>query len=137
VTAGGPAERSPIVVVAAVIERDDSFLLTRRQKGVHLEGLWEFPGGKVDGDETHHDAIRREIREELNANVEPGSLVLHTNHDYPDRSIALYFYRCRLDTAPRPQLGQEMRWVPRQELASLGFPAADEELIRILEARRS
>ena len=54
---------SPVVVVAAVIERDDCFLLTRRQRGVHLEGLWEFPGGKIDEGESHAAALRRELRE--------------------------------------------------------------------------
>ena len=121
-----------VVVVAAVIEHDGRFLVTRRQPGVHLEGFWEFPGGKIDPDETHADALRREIREELDAGVEPGELVLATTHAYPEKTVTLYFYRCRLTDAPRPLLGQEMRWVDREELRALGFPAADEELIRIL-----
>jgi 8-oxo-dGTP diphosphatase len=121
-----------IVVVAAVIEQDDRFLLTRRQPGVHLAGMWEFPGGKIDPDEAHADALRREIREELDAGVDVGELVFHTEHAYDDRTIALYFYRCRLIGTPRPLLGQEMRWVPRGELARLGFPPADKELIEML-----
>jgi mutator protein MutT len=121
-----------IVVVAAVIEQDGRFLLTRRQPGVHLAGMWEFPGGKIDPDEAHTDALTREIREELDADVEVGELVLHTAHAYHDRTIALYFYRCRLSGSPRPLLGQEMRWVPRGELATLGFPPADKELIELL-----
>ena len=119
-----------IVVVAAVIEVDGQFLVTRRQKGVHLEGLWEFPGGKVDGNETHAEALSREIREELGASAIPGELVLHTSHDYPDRAVELHFYRCRIEGTPSPQLGQRMEWVPRADLAALGFPPADEELIR-------
>jgi 8-oxo-dGTP diphosphatase len=121
-----------MVVVAAIIEQDDAFLLTRRQKGVHLEGLWEFPGGKVDPGETHVDALARELREELDVGATVHGLRFHTTHHYGDRAVALYFYQCQLLGTPRPLLGQEMRWVPRRELATLGFPPADTELIRVL-----
>ena len=120
------------IVVAAVIEEHDRFFLTRRQAGVHLAGMWEFPGGKIDPGETHHDALRREIREELDVDVVVGDLVLHTEHAYADRTVALSFYRCTLTGTPTPQLGQEMRWVARGELASLGLPPADKELIELL-----
>ncbi len=119
-------------VVAAVIERDDRFFLTRRHAGTHLEGLWEFPGGKVDAGETHQQALRREIREELGATIEVHDLVFEITHEYPDRTIVLFFYRCTLTGEPQPLLGQEMRWVRRQELPSLGFPPADGELITLL-----
>lgn len=121
-----------VVVVAAVIEHDKRFLVTRRQAGVHLAGMWEFPGGKIDPDETHADALRREIREELDTDVDVGELVLATTHAYTDKTVTLYFYRCRLVADPRPMLGQDIRWVEREELRTLGFPPADEELIRIL-----
>lgn len=123
-----------IVVVAAVIEQDDRFFLTRRQADVHLEGMWEFPGGKVDAGESHVQALHREIREELDADVDVHDLVFETRHEYPDRTISLFFYRCGLRGEPRPRLGQELRWVPRRELASLGFPPADAELITLLTA---
>lgn len=123
-----------IIVVAAIIERDGAFLVTRRQAGVHLEGLWEFPGGKVDPDETHASALRREIREELDADIEVLDLMFTTSHAYPGRTVVLYFYRCTLRGAPRPLLGQEMQWVQRRDLVTLGFPPADEELIRRLTA---
>lgn len=122
-----------IVVVAAVIEQDGRFLVTRRQADVHLAGLWEFPGGKIDPDETHAAALGREIREELDTGVEINELVLATTHTYPEQTVTLYFYRCRLIGDPRPMLGQEMRWVSREELPTLLFPEADAELIRILQ----
>lgn len=121
-----------VVVVAAVVERRGSFLLTRRREGTHLAGLWEFPGGKIAGEETHVEALCREMREELDAIVDVGGLVHHTTHDYGDRVVALYFYQCTLVSEPRPLLGQQMRWVPRAELPSLGFPPADQQLIRKL-----
>lgn len=123
-----------IIVVAAVIQRDDSFLVTRRQQGVHLEGFWEFPGGKVADGESHETALRREIQEELDATVVVGKLLLETFHQYPERLVQLFFYRCDLHGVPRPMIGQEMAWVARRELASLNFPPADDELIRKLSA---
>ena len=121
-----------IVVVAAVIEDEGAFLVTRRQTGVHLAGLWEFPGGKIDEGETHHAALAREIREELDAEIDVGELVFQVTHAYDDRTVALYFYRCTLIGQARPLLGQEMQWVPRADLSALGFPPADEELIKLL-----
>ena len=116
-----------IIVVAAVIEEGGAFLVTCRQQGVHLAGLWEFP--QAGEGETHVAALVREIREELDADVDVGDLVFEVSHAYDDRTVALYFYRCTLRGTPRPLLGQEMRWVPRADLATLGFPPADEELI--------
>ena len=118
-----------IHVVAAVVERQDCFLVTRRPAGVHLEGLWEFPGGKIEAPESHADALSREMREELGTAVTVHELLFEVAHDYGDRTIALYFYRCTLLGTPRPLLGQEMRWVARDELKSLKFPPADDELI--------
>jgi len=121
-------------VVAAVIEHDDRFLLTRRQDGVHLAGHWEFPGGKVGSNESHAAALRREIFEELDTDVVVHELVLETTHAYPEREVTLFFYRCDLLGVPRPMLGQQMEWIPRGELSSLRFPPADDELIRTLMA---
>jgi 8-oxo-dGTP diphosphatase len=118
-----------ITVVAAVIERNERFLVTRRPTGVHLAGLWEFPGGKIDPDESHHAALKRELREELDADIEVGELTFATTHPYLDRNVALYFYRCTLLGSARPLLGQEMRWVARPELPLLDFPPADAQLI--------
>jgi 8-oxo-dGTP diphosphatase len=126
-----------IVVVAAVIERDGRFLVTRRPAGVHLAGMWEFPGGKIDPHETHIDALHREFREELDADIAVEDLVLATTHAYPDTTVTLYFYGARLLSDARPMLGQEMRWVDRHELRMLGFPPADEELIRVLVATKT
>ena len=121
-----------IVVVAAVIEANHRFLVTRRPPGVHLAGLWEFPGGKIAPDEPHAAALRRELKEELDVDVDVGERVYRTVHAYDDRTVELHFYRCTLKGEPRPLLGQKMRWVARAELPTLGFPPADSELIELL-----
>ena len=121
-----------IVVAAAVVERGGSFLVTRRPGGVHLEGYWEFPGGKCEPGESLAACLQRELREELDVGARVGDEVFTTTHTYPERRVELHFIRCELLGEPRPQLGQQMRWVPRAELASLEFPPADAELIRIL-----
>ena len=126
---------TPIEVVAAVIEREGAFLLTLRPDGTHLAGHWEFPGGKVHEDETHVEALRREILEELDAVVDVGALVHTVTHAYPEKTVALYFYRCVLSGGLKPMLGQQMRWVARDELASLPFPDADRDLIAQLTGR--
>ena len=123
-----------ITVVAAVLERNGHFLVTRRQAGVHLAGMWEFPGGKVDPGETHVIALKRELQEELGADVDVGELLFETAHDYGSVAVRLFFYACGLAGTPRPLVGQEMRWVARGDLPSLGFPAADAELIKLLTA---
>ena len=121
-----------IIVTAAVIERDGCFLVTRRQKGVHLEGYWEFPGGKYDAGESLAACLARELREELDVDARVGVEVFTTTHIYPERRVELHFLQCELEGEPRPLIGQEMRWVPRAELGSFEFPPADAKLIEIL-----
>ncbi len=123
-----------LVVTAAVIERDGAYLVTRRPGGVHLEGYWEFPGGKCHGDETLPECLRRELLEELGVDARIGREILAVTHDYPERSVELHFLSCELLGTPAPLLGQEMRWVRREDLASLQFPPADDELIAFLSA---
>jgi 8-oxo-dGTP diphosphatase len=127
-----PADATRVLVVAAIVEQEETFLVTRRQAGVHLEGMWEFPGGKIHDSETHAAALRREMREELDVDVDVHDLIFETTHAYPERRVTLFFYRCALRGTPRPLLGQEMQWVPRTQLPTLRFPPADEELIRRL-----
>jgi len=127
------AERR-LVVSAAVVERGGSYLVTRRLRGTHLEGFWEFPGGKCEPHETPAACLTREIREELGCDTIVGEKLLTVSHDYDDRTIELHFFRCTLEGDPRPVLGQEMQWVPRREMRGLPFPPADHELIAMLSA---
>ena len=119
-------------MLAAIVERDGRFLLTRRLKGTHLADLWEFPGGKCEPGETHEACLKRELLEELGVASEIGDEILVTEHAYPERTVRLHFRRCQLHGDPRPLLGQAMRWATRDELQTIDFPAADRELIDLL-----
>ncbi len=126
------APRQRVVVAAAVIERGGAFLVTRRLEGAHLEGRWEFPGGKCDPGESLTACLKREILEELGAGLRIGPEIFVVEHDYPERVVELHFFACELTGVPAPVLGQAMRWVRREELRSLDFPPADAELVERL-----
>jgi mutator protein MutT len=118
-----------IIVLAAVVERDGRFLVTRRLADTHLSGCWEFPGGKCEPGEPHEACLRREMREELGVETTVGDEILVTEHAYPERTVRLHFRACAIDGEPQPLLGQQMRWVTREELHTLQFPPADEDLV--------
>ncbi len=123
-----------VVVTAAVIERDGCFLVTKRQAGVHLAGVWEFPGGKCHPGESLAECMARELQEELGLAALVGREIFTTTHAYPERVVELHFLECEIRGEPVPQEGQAMRWVPRAELSILEFPPADAELIQKLSA---
>jgi mutator protein MutT len=121
-----------IVVTAAVIEHNDRFLVTRRLRGTHLEGYWEFPGGKCDAGETLEACLRRELLEELGTDAQIGPEIYSVTHSYTERIVELHFFHCELTGDPQPLLGQAMQWVQRGDLHALAFPPADAELIEML-----
>ena len=121
-----------IVVLAAVVEANGAFLLTRRLEGTHLAGTWEFPVGKCEPDESHEACLSRELIEELGVDAEIGDEIFAITHAYPERTVELHFRKCTLEGAPVPQIGQDMQWVRREDLGALEFPEADRELIEIL-----
>ena len=122
----------PVVVVAAVIERDGTFLLTRRLAGTHLAGRWEFPGGKCEPGESHDACLMRELQEELGVGSIVGEELIAIEHAYPERIVRLHFRRCEISGEPYGQLGQELRWVDRRDLRALPLPEADEALVNLL-----
>jgi 8-oxo-dGTP diphosphatase len=126
---------STVVVAAAIIERDGCWLMARRLKGTHLEGLWEFPGGKVDAGETLEACLVRELHEELGVASRIAGLRWSTAHDYPGKRVELHFLDCAIDGEPQPLLGQELRWVSAAELVSLPVPEADAGLVALLTRR--
>ena len=121
-----------LVVTAAIVERDGTFLVTRRPRGTHLEGLWEFPGGKCEPGESHPDCLRREIQEELGIDAAVNAEIFTVSHSYDDRIVELHFFACEIADEPKPLIGQEIRWVAGDGLFELDFPPADAELIELL-----
>lgn len=121
-----------VEVVAAVIERHGKILITRRPQSAHLAGLWEFPGGKPERGESLEAALRREIREELDAEIAVGERIETIEWQYPDKRVRLVFFRCGIHGEPRPLEGQEMAWVTPADLARYEFPPADASLIERL-----
>jgi 8-oxo-dGTP diphosphatase len=129
-------DESPVVIVtAAIVERAGRFLLTRRLKGTHLAGTWEFPGGKCEPGETLESCLARELAEELAVTAVVGGPVLVTRHAYPERTVELHFFEVTVLGDPAPQLGQEMCWATREDLRSLSFPDADRAVIDLLQRR--
>lgn len=123
-----------IIVTAAVVERDGHVLVTRRLEGTHLEGYWEFPGGKCEAAETLDSCLRRELREELAVDAVIGEQLLATTHTYPERTVTIHFFAVTLFGEPAPQIGQEMQWIRRSQLRTLKLPPADDELVALLQA---
>ena len=122
-------------IVAAIIRRDGKILITKRPDNVHLAGLWEFPGGKVESGESLPAALEREIREELGVEITVDREYFSVEHEYPDKSVHLHFFDCTiLRGEPQPLEVADLRWVKTAELVDFEFPPADAELIRKLRS---
>lgn len=126
---------TPLAIVAAIIRRDDKILITKRPDHVHLAGLWEFPGGKLEAGESLEAALQREIREELGVDISVESEFVSVEHEYTDKSVHLHFFNCTI-LRGEPQLLDvaDIRWVKTAELVDFEFPPADVELIRLLRS---
>jgi mutator protein MutT len=126
--------RKPLVhVTAGIILDQGRVLIAKRQKGSHLEGLWEFPGGKQERGETLKECLEREFREELGIQVRADHQVLTVDHDYGDRLIFLHIFRCTLIAGdPKTLQCQECRWVDPVDFSKFTFAPPDTEAIRLL-----
>jgi 8-oxo-dGTP diphosphatase len=124
-----------VVEVAAGLVQDAAgrYLITRRRAGSHLAGLWEFPGGKREPGESLEAALERELTEELSARFVVGEKVDAVRWEYPERTVVIHFYRCRLESGTiEPREQQIMAWVEPERLVELDFPPADRALIERL-----
>lgn len=125
----------PVLVAAAVIIDAGRVLLTQRMPGAHLEGTWEFPGGKVEPGESPEQALSREMREEIGVGVEVDDIVDVTFWRYERKDVLLLFYRARIVDGAVQDLGVAAhRWAARADLAALSFPPAD---VKVLQKVRS
>jgi 8-oxo-dGTP diphosphatase len=131
-----PKTGKTIEVSAGLVFRGGKLLITQRQADSHLGGLWEFPGGKREKDETFKQCLIRELREELGIEVEVGKVLESLTHAYPEKTVVLKFFRCRWkQNEPRAIGCLDLKWVAARELDDYKFPAADARLLEML--RRS
>lgn len=120
-------KKAAIRVVAAVVEQEGRYLITRRRPSASLPLLWEFPGGKVELDETDEDALKREVRHRLGVEVEVLELMNFVSHAYEKYSVKLFLYSCRLtEGEPQALNVHEFRWATSAEFDSVSFTPADE-----------
>jgi len=119
-----------IDVAAGLIFRDGKLLITQRHADAHLGGLWEFPGGKREPGETFEQCLARELREELGVEAYVGELFETVTHAYPENTVHLRFFRCRITGGePKPIGCPAIKWVTKTELVQNVFPAADARLL--------
>ncbi len=126
-----------IVLVAAValIDRDGRILLAQRPEGKSMAGLWEFPGGKVEPDETPEHALIRELEEELGINTWESCLAPLTfaSHSYEEFHLLMPLFACRKwEGIPHGHEGQTLKWVSAKDLRDYPMPPADIPLIPVL-----
>jgi mutator protein MutT len=122
-----------IDVSAGLVFRNGKLLITQRHAGAHLGGLWEFPGGKLECDETFESCLARELREELGIEVAVRELIETIEHDYPEKRVRLKFFRCEwLAHEPQAIGCPAFAWITREDLSHYEFPAADARLLERL-----
>ena len=127
--------KTVLVSAVALIDREGRVLLAQRPKGKPMEGLWEFPGGKVEKHETPEVALLRELEEELGINTWESCLAPLTfaSHTYETFHLVMPLFVCRKwKGIPHPRENQQLKWVTKQELRSYPMPAADIPLVPIL-----
>jgi|ERR1700733_5867443 8-oxo-dGTP diphosphatase len=116
-----------IRVVAAVIESDAKYLITRRRASAVLPLMWEFPGGRVETGETDVQAVKREVLHRLGVEIECGKLISFVSHPYEHYVVDLFLYECRLVGQDlRPLAVSEFRWVASSDFDQYPFTPADE-----------
>jgi len=129
-----PSFRPSIEVSAALIFRQGQLLITQRHAKAHLGGCWEFPGGKREPGETFQQCLVREIREELGVDIAVGELFAEISHAYPEKSVYLQFFICRLLAGePQPLDCAAVKWIDQTGLEAHEFPAADFQLVAKLK----
>lgn len=120
-----------IEVVAAIIQKDDQFLATQRGYG-QFKGLWEFPGGKIDIGETKEDALKREIKEELNCKIDIKRFILTIDYDYPNFHLTMHCFLCELLSDFTLLEHEDYQWLNKDNLMDVKWLDADIEIVDYL-----
>ena len=124
-----------IHVAVGVIKRDDKIFVAKRHNAQHQGGKWEFPGGKIEQDETVTQALIRELKEEVGINVQSSQPFLEIKHDYPDKSVHLDIHLVEdFSGEPAHLEGQTTLWLSINELNGYDFPQANQVIIEKLMA---
>lgn len=122
-----------IEVVAAIITHNDQIFATQRGYGEFKDG-WEFPGGKMEPGETPQQALVREIREELDTEIEVGSLVETVEYDYPNFHLTMHCFLCTIRSGELVLKEHEAaKWLTREELDSVDWLPADVKVVEKLK----
>lgn len=122
-----------IEVVAGVIYKNDKFLIAQRNLKKAQGGLWEFPGGKVEKNESYKRALIREIKEELNADIEVNEYIGESIHHYPEKDIKLIFYKAKLLSEKVELLEYEScEWITKEEKDNFEFAEADKAVFDLI-----
>ena len=125
-----------MTVVAAIINVNGKYLITKRPANSHLGGYWEFPGGKVKEGESYTAALEREMLEETNLTIEVGDLFRDISYEYEDRIINLLFYESIIVSGkPKALECEEIKWISPGEFFNYEFPPADTELVNLLSVK--
>jgi len=126
---------SEIIVVAGIIQKENQYLIAQRKKNLNGGGFWEFPGGKVEPGENHSQALIRELKEELDINVELGDFFGENIVQFGEKKYHLYAYQIK-NYVGEPKLidHDDMRWVTTQEFADYQFIEGDKLFIKRLMA---
>ena len=129
-----PKKKKPhFQVTAGLIWKGDRLLIARRPFEGMLGGLWEFPGGKQEAGETLRECLKREIREELDVDIEVGEHLISVDHAYSHFSISLHAFAARYSSGDPKAIGcAEWRWIDPQELDDFAFPRTDRKIIEQL-----
>jgi 8-oxo-dGTP diphosphatase len=123
-----------IPVVTGLLRKGDKVLVGQRPVGNTLAGHWEFPGGKIEKNESPEQALVRELREELGIEAEVGTLKLASTHSYGDTGIVILFYEVLFwKGEPKNVHHMELRWVTAKELHELSIPDANRRIFDRIE----
>ena len=126
-------------VVAALIKRDNKFLICQRPRNKARALLWEFVGGKVEQGESREDALKRECKEELDVDITVGKLFMKVVHEYPDITIGLSLFEADIDEGQEIKLLEHVnaKRITAEEIDEYEFCPADEDILAKIKSEYS